>query len=115
MNQKELKNETIKNYSFLTGMYSDAYFPNVLVDKVKDILLTFCKEIEEQEPANLDELYKLSHAATDQINDLEEAFYEAGSEIETAARDTIGMDFEFIANTYNFDADVEMLIATRDW
>jgi hypothetical protein len=115
MNQKELKNETIRNYSFLADMYSDGYFPNFLVDKVKDILLEFCKKIEVEQPANLDELYQLSHVATELINDLQEEFYAADSEIETAARDTIGMDFDFIANSYNFDADVEMLIAPRDW
>jgi hypothetical protein len=115
LNQKELKNETIRNYSFLADMYSDGYFPDFLVDKVKNILLEFCNEIEEEGPSNLDALYKLSHAATDRINDLENEFDEADSEIETVARDTIGVDFEFIANTYNFDADIEMLIATRDW
>lgn len=115
MNQDKLTNETIKNYSFLTDMYSDGYFPNFLVDKVKNILLDFCEKIEKEAPENLDDLYKLSHAATDLINDLEDEFYEADSEIETAARETIAMDFDFIANTYNFDADVEMLIATRDW
>jgi hypothetical protein len=43
-------------------------------------------------------------------------FYENDSEIETVARDCIGMDFEFIANAYGFEnVDVEELIATRDW
>jgi len=115
MNQETLKNEIIKNYSFLADMYSDAYFPNFLVDKVKNILLEFCKKIETEQPKNLDELYQLSHTATELINDLEKEFDAADSEIETVARETIGMDFDFIANIYNFDADVEMLIAPRDW
>lgn len=115
MNQNELTNEIIKKHAFLTDMYSDGYFPNFLVDKVKNILLAFCEKIEKEAPGNLEDLYKLSHAATEQINDLEDEFYKADSEIETAARETIAMDFDFIANTYNFDADVEMLIATRDW
>jgi len=115
MNQNDLKNETLKHYSFLSDMYSDGYFPNFLVDKVKMVLLQFCKKIEKETPQNLDELYVLSHAATELINDLENEFHEADSEIETVARDTIGVDFEFIAKTYNFDADIEMLIAPRDW
>ena len=40
----------------------------------------------------------------------------AVSEIETAARDCIAVDFEFISKSYGFiEADVEELIATRDW
>jgi Family of unknown function (DUF5713) len=58
----------------------------------------------------------LTHAATDDFNQLAEEFFEAESEIETAARECIAADFEFIANAYGFaNADVEELIATRDW
>jgi len=46
---------------------------------------------------------------------LQEEFYENDSEIETAARECIAMDFEFIAKSYGFEADSEELIATRDW
>jgi hypothetical protein len=38
------------------------------------------------------------------------------SEIETAAREAIAHDFDVIAGAYGFaDADIEELIATRDW
>lgn len=115
MKQEEIKNQKMKNYTFLKEMYKDAYFPNFLVDKGKDILIELCLQIESQEPKNLKELYKLTHTATDKFNDLEEEFLENDSEIETGARDCIGMDFEFIANAYNFDADIEELTATRNW
>lgn len=115
MNQNELENEKIKQYDFLADMYADAYFPNFLVDKLKEVLLELCEKIEAEQPENLEDLYELTHAATELINELQEDFYEQDSEIETVARDAIGMDFEFIANSYNFDADVEMLIAPRDW
>jgi hypothetical protein len=85
------------------------------VDKGKAILLDLCFQIEEQQPKNLKALYKLTHAATDKFNDLQEAFEEQDSEIETAARESIGMDFYFISQSYGFDADIEELIATRDW
>ncbi|WP_176737169.1 DUF5713 family protein [Micromonospora citrea] len=40
----------------------------------------------------------------------------AGSEIETVAREAIGDDFWFVATSYGFpDADVERLIANREW
>ena len=43
-------------------------------------------------------------------------FLHADSELETAARQSIGEEFAFIASAYGFeDADVEELIATRDW
>lgn len=61
-------------------------------------------------------MYELSHAATEKFNNLQEEFYESDSEIETVAMDCIGTDFEFIAFSYGYkDADVEELIAPRDW
>ncbi len=114
--QKDLTNEKVKNYSFLNEMYQDEYFPNDCVDMGKEILIDLCFQIEEQTPKTLEDLYKLTHTATEKFNDLEEVFYENDSEIETVARDCIGTDFEFIANSYGFtNADVEELIATREW
>lgn len=114
--QTDLKNEVTRNYSFLKDMYSDPYFPDKLVDKAKAILIDLCFEIEQKQPKGLDELYELSHVATEKFNDLQEEFYENDSEIETVARECIGADFEFIAFSYGYkDADVEELIATRDW
>lgn len=111
----ELTNSKIKNYSFLKEMSEDNYFPNFLVEKGKGILISLCNEIETEKPKSLKELYLLTHKATNKFNDLQEEFYENESEIETAARENIGMDFAFISKSYGFDADIEELIATRDW
>lgn len=114
--QQELSNETVRQYSFLKEMYEDDYFPNNLVDKGKKILIDLCWQIEQRQPTSLSELYELTHAATNQFNDLQEEFEENDSEIETGARECIGMDVDFIAKAYGFeDADIEELIATRDW
>ncbi len=113
--QSDLNNDQIKTYDFLKGMYQDSYFPSFLVDKVKIILLNLCYQIEVQKPQSLEELYSLSHSATNKINDLEDEFFENNSEIETAAREIMAMDFEFIAISYGYEADVEELIATRNW
>lgn len=113
--QEELANEPVRNYSFLKEMYEDSYFPNKLVDKGKAILIGLCFKIEQQNPKTLDELYELTHAATDKFNDLQEDFEEADSEIETGARECIAEDFAFVAKAYGFEADIEELIATRDW
>ena len=115
MKQEDIKNQKIKNHTFLKEMYQDAYFPDFLVDKGKNILVELCLKIKNQEPKSLNKLYKLTHSATNGFNDLEEEFLENGTEIETGARDCIGMNFEFIANSYDFNADIEELTATRDW
>jgi hypothetical protein len=68
-----------------------------------------------KKPKDENELYVLTHAATNEFNRLAEEFDENESGIETAARDCIGVDFGFIAQAYGFNADAEELIATRDW
>lgn len=114
--QADLSNETTRNHPFLKGMYDDGYFPNNLVDKCKDILVDLCFQIEQSQPKSLDALYELTHAATNKFNDLQEEFDENESEIETVARECIAENFEFIAISYGFkEADIEELIATRDW
>ncbi len=115
MNQSDLKNEKTKNYEFLKDMYQDDYFPEHLVDKGKAILIDLCRQIEIQEPSSLEELYTLTHAATERFNDLEDEFAENESEMETAAAEAIAMDFAFIAVSYGYDADVEELIGPRTW
>ncbi|MDR2298223.1 MAG: DUF5713 family protein [Comamonas sp.] len=109
-------NPKMAAYRFLAAMYDDDYFPDELVKKGEEILVELCLQIEQQKPGSLEELYELTHAATERFNDLQEEFDEQGSEIETAARDCIATDFEAIAQVYGFeDADTEELIATRDW
>lgn len=110
-----ITNPSVQSRVFLAEMLSDGYFPPHLVKKGQAILLALCEAIEAQRPSTLEQLYALTHAATDRFNELAEEFGEEGSEIETAARDAIGGDFAFIAEAYGFDADVEELIATRDW
>ena len=106
----------IDKEKLLPGMYRDSYFPKHLVDKVRDIILGACSKIEEQKPKDLDELYSITCDATELINDLQEEFYEADSEIETVARDEIALAFGLVAKTYGFEnADLESLVATRDW
>lgn len=110
-----ITNESLVDYPFLADLYLDAYFPEHLVDKGKAILADLCETIERKKPKSLDELYKLTHAATEEFNELAAEFEEEDSEIETAARDAIGNDFAVIAEAYGFDADGEELIAPREW
>jgi hypothetical protein len=110
-----ITNEKLTNYAFLKEMYQDSYYPKFLVDMGKQILVNLCEKIESQKPKDENELYLLTRIATEEFNRLAEKFDENGSEIETVARDCIGMDFSYIAKAYSFDADIEELIATRDW
>jgi Family of unknown function (DUF5713) len=109
-------NEALANYPLLQGMYDDGYFPDHVVDMGKAILLRLCDRIEAERPADLKALYVLTQAATEEFNELESEFDEAGSGLETVAREVIAESFWAVAKAYGFaDADIEELIATRDW
>ena len=110
-----ITNSEMQDYPFLKEMYEDSYFPDYLVDKGKQVLIRLCERIEAENPLDDEAVYKLTHAATDEFNDLAEEFAENDSEIETVARDAIGTDFSFIAKAYGYDLDPEEIIAPRDW
>lgn len=109
-------NHLVSEYSFLEELYRDGYYPDHVVDEGKAILLRMCDRIEAERPADLSALYVITQAATEEFNQLQDDFEEAGSDIETVAREAIAMDFDFVAAAYGFaDADIEELVATRDW
>ncbi|WP_052851615.1 DUF5713 family protein [Streptomyces avicenniae] len=109
-------NERVTQYAFLEVLYEDPYFPHHVLDKGRAVLLRLCERVEAERPADLAALYALTRAATDEFNRLEAEFEAAGSEIETVAREEISADFQFIAEAYGFpDADMETLVASRDW
>ena len=49
------------------------------------------------------------------INDLEDEFYENESEIETVARDSIGVTVEYVLKWFGIDIDIEEGIREREW
>ncbi|MFF1293572.1 MULTISPECIES: DUF5713 family protein [unclassified Streptomyces] len=111
-----ISNPQVAAHPFLKALYADDYYPDHVLDRGREILLRLCERIETERPAGLAALYVLTHAATEEFNDLEAAFDKAGSEIETVAREEIGDQFWFIAHAYGFtDADSEELIAGRNW
>ncbi|MFC8074032.1 DUF5713 family protein [Streptomyces sp. NPDC057307] len=111
-----MTNQQVAGYGFLRALYADTYFPDHLLDKGREILLRLCGRIEAERPVDLAALYVLTAGATEEFNQLQEEFWAAGSEIETVARDEIATDFGFIADAYGFaDADLEELVAERDW
>lgn len=111
-----ITNQQAAGIAFLRHMYADPYFPDHLVDRGRAVLLRLCERIEAERPADTQALYVLTQEATEEFNALDEEFGAAGSGIETVAREWIADDFFRIASAYGFaDADVEELIATRDW
>ncbi|MCB5167342.1 DUF5713 family protein [Streptomyces bambusae] len=111
-----ITNEQVSEHAFLQAMYEDPYFPDGVVDGGKRILQQLCERLEAEPPSGLEALYRVTQAATEEFNLLDEQFVAAGSEIETVAREWICHEFRFIASAYGFtDADTEILTAGRDW
>lgn len=103
-----------ENYILLEEMYSDGYFPDFLVDKVKNLICHVISLLESGETEKniiQEQLDKMTLA----INDLQEEFEDNDSEIETVARDSIGETVEYILKWFDIDIDVETAIGERDW
>ncbi|MDE7422353.1 MAG: hypothetical protein K2N51_01440 [Lachnospiraceae bacterium] len=102
------------NYTLLEGMYRDGYFPDFLVDKVKDLVQDVIGLLETGEK-NLEKIQNKFDEMTLAINELQEEFEDNDSEIETVARESIGETVEYILNWFDIDLDVEDAIRQRDW
>lgn len=102
------------DYALLKDMYEDEYFPDFLVDKVKARVQDVIDLLETGEK-NSEVIQNKFDNMTLAINDLEEEFEENDSEIETAARESIGETVEYILRWFDIDIDVEDAIAKRDW
>ncbi|MBE4736547.1 MULTISPECIES: DUF5713 family protein [Streptomyces] len=111
-----ITNQQVAGHTFLQQMYDDSYFPDHVVDRGKAILLRLCERVEVEQPSDLETLYALTQAATEEFNLLDREFVAAGSGIETVAREWICDEFCFITSAYGFmDADAEELTSGRDW
>ncbi|MFE2023065.1 DUF5713 family protein [Streptomyces sp. NPDC059499] len=111
-----ITNQQVAGHAFLQPMYDDPHFPDHVVDRGKAILLQLCGLIEAKQPSDLETLYALTQAATEEFNLLDREFMAAGSGIETVAREWICDEFCFVASAYGFTgADAEELTAGRDW
>lgn len=102
------------NYKLLDEMYRDEYFPDFLVDKVKDEIQKVIDLLESGENDTeviQDKLDEMTCA----INDLQEEFDENDSEIETVARDCIGETVGYVLEWFGIPIDVEEAIRERDW
>ena len=102
------------NYKLLDEMYQDEYFPNFLVDKIKDELQKVIDLLENGEIDTEIVQEKLDKVVC-AINDLQDEFDENDSEIETVARDCIGETVGYILEWFDIPIDIEEAIRERDW
>ena len=102
------------NYKLLDEMYQDDYYPDFLVDKVKDEIQKVIDLLESGETDTEVVQEKLDEAVL-AINDLQEEFDENESEIETVARDCIGVTIDYILKWFDIPIDMEEAIRERDW
>ena len=109
-----IQNEKVRGHTFLQAMLADTYFPKHLVAKGEDLLRQLAERIEREAPQG-EAVYGLTRATAEAFNQLQEEFLKAGSEIETAAREAIGGDVEFILKAYGYDVDIEQAIGNQDW
>ena len=93
-----------ENYVLLEEMFEDDYYPKFLVEKVEKLIRNVIEFFQKK----LDEM-------TIGINDLEDEFYENESEIETVARDSIGVTVEYVLKWFGIDIDIEEAIREREW
>ena len=102
------------NYKLLDEMYQDEYYPDFLVDKVKEKLQKVIRLLESGE-TDVGAVQKILDEAVCGINDLQEEFDENDSEIETVARDCIGVTVAYILEWFGIPIDIEEAIRERDW
>ena len=102
------------DYSLLDEMYQDEYYPDFLVDRVKEELQKVIGLLESGE-TDIEAVQETLDEAVCGINDLQEEFDENDSEIETVARECIAADVAYILEWFSIPIDTEEAIRERDW
>jgi len=108
------KKKLPEDFKYLPDMYADQYFPDFLVNKVKDAIKEAVVFIEDRDRST-EEVQKAFDEMTLKINDLDKQFNENDSEIETGARESIGETVNRILEYFEIDIDIEEAIRERDW
>lgn len=103
-----------RNYKLLDEMYQDEYYPDFLVDKVRAELQKVIDLLESGE-TDIGVIQKKLDEAVCAVNDLQHEFDENDSEIETVARDCIGMTVRYILEWFGIPINIEEAIRERDW
>ena len=102
------------NYKLLDEMYQDEYYPDFLVDKVRNQLQKVIDLLERGE-TDTEAVQETLDEAVCGINDLQAEFDENDSEIETVARECIAADVAYLLEWFDIPIDIEEAIRERDW
>jgi hypothetical protein len=102
------------DFEWLSDMYEDDYFPDHLVDKIKASIQEVASFLESGTHSTEAIQQKLD-AMTIRINELQEEFEAADSELETVARESIGETVMNLLEFFDVDIDIEEAIRERDW
>ena len=103
-----------ENYILLEDMVNDEYYPEFLVDKLKELIIPVIRLLENGE-TNTEIVQSKLDEMTLAINELQEEFYDNDSEIETVARDSIAVTIGYIMEWFHIDIDMETALRERDW
>ena len=103
-----------ENYVLLEEMEKDSYFPDFLVEEVRETLRPVIRLLEGGE-RDTEVIQEKLDEAVRAINDLEEAFEENDSEIETSARESIAATVRYILDWFGVEIDTETAIREREW
>lgn len=102
------------DFAFLVDMYSDPYFPDFLVDKLKYTINEVVQFIEEGNYTT-EEIQQKLDATVQKMNELESDFDENDSEIETVARESIAETIAEILAYFDVKIEIEEAIRERNW
>ena len=102
------------DYKLLDEMYQDEYYPDFLVDRVKEELQKVIDLLESGE-TDTEAVQEVLDEAVCGINDLQQEFDDNDSEIETVARECIAADVAYILEWFSIPIDTEEAIRERDW
>ena len=99
---------------FLVEMYADHYFPNFLVEKIKDLIANIANELENGK-YSLEEIQEKFDIMTANINRLQKTFEENESEIEATACESICKTVDYLLKYFDLNLDVETALRKREW
>ncbi|MBR1554300.1 MAG: hypothetical protein IJ644_02775 [Oscillospiraceae bacterium] len=101
-------------YPLLKEMYSDDYYPDFLVDKIRDEIRKVIAFLETG-ITDTEQIQEKFDSMTIAVNELEEEFEAHDSELESIARDNIAVDVMQILNYFGIPLDAETALREREW
>lgn len=100
--------------SYVSDLFQDEYYPNVLVSKIKTSLEKVVAYLENG-GRNKRTLQSKFDTAIEEINALQDAFHKQNSELETVARDSIEQTIIDMIRHFNLEIEPASAMAQCDF